>query len=129
MTTIYVPRPIETAAQAAALPIGTVSMPDHPDDKPAVKITTRLWVCIWDVDDDHDATYDVAPNGHMLGSPALVPIEAEEERGTSPESLQDAINRMAARADEAARTGMLPPGRLTIQQQTRYVTPWAPASE
>ncbi|NIB22881.1 hypothetical protein HBA56_04310 [Pseudoteredinibacter isoporae] len=82
-TTIYVPTPITSAEQAEALPIGTVSISDHPDDKPSVKVTPTLWVCVWDVDDDHDATYAVAPISHMLGDFALVPIEAEEERARS----------------------------------------------
>ena len=76
---VYVPTPITSVEQAESLPIGTVSIADHPDDKPAVKVTPTLWVCVWDVDDDHDATYDVASHGHMVGSVALVPVEAKEE--------------------------------------------------
>ena len=79
MTLIYIPQRIETAEQAEALPIGTMSPPDHPEDHPAVKITRNLWVSIWDVDDDHDATYDVAPNGHMIGSIVLVPVKAHTQ--------------------------------------------------
>ena len=76
---VYIPTPITSAEQAESLPIGTVSMPDHPEDLPAIKITEQSWVCVWDVDDDHDATYDVTSNGHMIGSTALVPIEAKGE--------------------------------------------------
>lgn len=79
---VYIPQRIETAKQAEQLPIGTVSMPDHPEDLPAIKITEQSWVCVWDVDDYHDATYDVASNGHMIGSTVLVPIEAEEGADT-----------------------------------------------
>ena len=86
MTVIYVPRLIESAEQAEALPIGTVSISDHPDDKPSVKVTPTLWVCVWDVGDDHDATYAVAPNSHLLGDCALVPIEAEEEH-VAPDAI------------------------------------------
>ncbi|MGP9682053.1 hypothetical protein [Brachybacterium sp. AOP3-A1-3] len=55
---------------------------------------------------------------------ALVPIEAEEEVRVTPEALAEAAQQTLARANRAAATGILPPDRLTIQQQTRYVTPW-----
>ena len=102
---VYIPTPITSVEQAEQLPIGTVSPPDHPEDHPAVKITRNLWVSIWDVDGDHDATYDVASNGHMIGSTVLVPVEAEEER----------VQRI--RYD---RRGY----ESDVHSETRLVTPW-----
>lgn len=124
---VYIPTPITSAEQAESLPIGTVSIADHPDDKPAIKITEQSWVCVWDVDDDHDATYDVASNGHMIGSTVLVPIEAREETRVTPEALVTAVAQVPPRAEEAARIYAIPPGGLTIQQQARLVTPWEEA--
>ena len=109
MTTLYRPVLIETAEQAESLPIGTVSPPDHPEDLPTIKVTEQSWVCVWDVDDDHDATYDVASNGHMIGSTVLVPVEAEEER--------------------VERIKYSPRGYETaVYSETRLVTPWGPVS-
>ena len=79
MTILYKPVLIKSAEQAAALPVGSVSPPSHPDDNPAVKITETLWVSVWDVDDDHDLTYGVASNSYMFNDLVLVPIEAEEQ--------------------------------------------------
>lgn len=67
--TIYVPRLIESAEQAEALPVGTVALSD---DWMARKVQGGGWSMIW------------PPGAHttmrfVIGWTALVPIEAEEE--------------------------------------------------
>ena len=84
MTTLYKPVLIESAEQAEALPIGTVALDvaheTDPDLTPYVKITSKLWVSVWEVSDDHElGGYGVCPNSHIVGDSALVPIEAVEE--------------------------------------------------
>ena len=84
MTTIYVPRLIESAEQAEALPIGTVAL-DHPRGTrdeliPYVKATPDRWASVWDVSAlGNIKSYGTAPNEAMVGDRALVPIEAKEE--------------------------------------------------
>ena len=70
MTVIYVPRLIESAEQAEALPVGTTVT--HPDYWPREKGNLRgSW----------EGPGDAMRNAEMVGFTALVPIEAEEERG------------------------------------------------
>ena len=91
MTVIYVPRLIESAEQAEALPVGTVALDvvheTDPDLTPYVKITSKLWVSVWEVSDDHElGGYGVCPNSHIVGDSALVPIEAVEEH-VAPDAI------------------------------------------
>ena len=111
MTTLYRPVPIESAEQAEALPIGTVVIRTRAG---AIEKGIRGW---W-------SGLTRVPDRTPIGSTALVPIEAEEETRVTPEALAAAAGQMVARAEEAARTYALPPTPLTIQQQTRLVTPW-----
>ena len=115
MTVIYVPRLIESAEQAEALPVGTVAL-DHPtgnaDRLPYVKATATRWASVWGVDDlgAIDA-YGTAPNEAMVGDCALVPIEAEEETREHP-----------TRVEERPESAYLQP-----VQQVRYKTRWETA--
>lgn len=111
---VYIPTPITSAEQAESLPIGTVSMPDDPEDLPAIKITEQSWVCVWDIDEDHDATYDVASHGHMIGSTALVPIEAEEETTEQVQVFRGVVH--------------VGPSAMAPFPARRLVTPWEPVT-
>ena len=117
MTTLYRPVLIESAAQAEALPVGTIAL-DHPtgnaDRLPYVKATATRWASVWGVDDlgAIDA-YGTAPNEAMVGDSALVPIEAEEETREHPRR-----HEKAPRAGEAY---------LRPATMTRLVTPWEEA--
>ena len=72
MTTIYVPRLIESAEQAEALPIGTVGH-EPPHLYAYIKKARNYWRGTGD---------DAALTDYeMLPFTALVPIEAEEEHG------------------------------------------------
>lgn len=116
---LYKPVLIESAEQAEALPIGTVAHDrDHdtePDLIPYIKITPKLWVSVWDVDEAHEiGAYGVCPNSHIVGDTALVPIEAEEET--------TALFRGFAGVFHVSRsTGSFP------TPQRRLVTPWEEA--
>ena len=85
MTTIYVPRLIESAEQAEALPIGTVAVRDYFNEGDdyhhydcARKIDPDTWLQIL----DHDEFGNVL----VLGWTALVPIEAVEEH-VAPDAI------------------------------------------
>ena len=110
MTTVYVPRLIESAEQAEALPIGTVSIDFDSQGQPyQASIRVRGgWYCTGEV--AADGSPRLAPHDVMAGDTALVPIEAEEER-TRPVQLH-------ASAVHAA-----PPSNAT-KPSRRYVTPW-----
>ena len=100
MTVIYVPRLIESAEQAEALPEGTVVKRARKDGIPEVAIK---------YDDDADGeswlgTLDRYWSDHMMvGWTALVPIEAEEGTDTIQTGAEHSYTR------------------------TRYVTPWEEA--
>ena len=116
MTALYKPVLIESAEQAEALPIGTVALDvaheTDPDLTPYVKITSKLWVSVWEVSDDHElGGYGVCPNSHIVGDSALVPIEAEEETREHP-----------TRVEERPESAYLQP-----VQQVRYKTRWESA--
>lgn len=101
MTTLYRPVLIETAAQADALPVGTI-------------VTgTRFGViekanhgCWW------VGTLEL-PDHVAVGCSALVPVEAEEEH-TRPVHLY-------------ASTAHVAPSSSAHKPSRRYVTPWEPA--
>ena len=116
MTTIYVPRLIESAEQAEALPIGTVSTDFDSQGQPRqASIRVRGgWYCTGEV--EADGSPWLAPHDVMAGDYALVPIEAEEEtvRDISPEVGAYGPD------DEIPEHYLGPP-------RTRYVTPWEEA--
>ena len=82
MTTIYVPRLIESAEQAEALPRGTVATYGEKSAKltghHVGHVGTRgdVWLCIG----------EFMPNADMVGWTALVPIEAVEEH-VAPDAI------------------------------------------
>jgi hypothetical protein len=119
MTTIFVPVQITSAEQAAALPIGTISIDaDAPGLVPA-EVSTKEEDGLW-----YGQITAPATNADMVGEFALVPIEAEDEwapmagdracvRGTQTEAyVRDAVSDMPG-----ARVGH------------RLVTPWSPETE
>ena len=80
MKTIYIPRLIESAEQAEALPIGTVGLPNPSDGCRAPYLKTEDgWISAWYPDWKRDGVQDVEADASMVGETALVPIEAEEE--------------------------------------------------
>ena len=112
MTTIYVPRPIESAEQAEALPIGTVAVLwDGPHVIQHATLTSARRGP-WDMD-MHGYEHHL-----FVGWTALVPIEAEEEwavRYDEPDEgavVEPHINEEHARAwaysvDGAARSRLV----------------------
>lgn len=98
MTLIYVPRLIESAGQAEALPLGTVAT------SPIVAaVAIRVGYGLgWSVSGDEMSDM----HAHLVGWSALVPIEAEEE--TRQTIIRD-----------SKPTGEPP--------ETRLVTPWEEA--
>ena len=102
MTTIYVPRLIESAEQAEALPIGTVGH-EPPHLYAYIKKARNYWRGTGD---------DAALTDYeMLPFTALVPIEAEEETREHP-----------TRVEERPESAYLQP-----VQQVRYKTRWETA--
>lgn len=110
MTTIYIPRLIESAEQAEALPVGALAVnweipsaavrigPDEADGYPWLVNSQNLG---W--------------HSHIVGHTALVPIEAEEE----VEAASHVMGKLAASGVEVTeRTGDV------ASWQRRYVTPW-----
>ena len=79
MTTLYRHILIESAEQAEALPVGTVSIDLDSQGQPRqASIRVRCgWYCTGEV--AADGSPWLAPHGAMVGDYALVPIEAEEE--------------------------------------------------
>ena len=108
MTTIYVPRLIESVEQAEALPVGTVSIDLDSQGQPRqASIRVRCgWYCTGEV--TADGSPWLAPYDAMAGDYALVPVEAEEE--WKPD--MDAIPPWPEPTPDPF------PGK------TRYVTPW-----
>src|SRR5699024_3677946 len=111
MTIVYVPRLIESAEQAEALPIGTVAIDLDSQGQPRqASIRVRCgWYCTGEV--EADGSPWLAPHDVMAGDYALAPIEAEEETREHP-----------YRDEEDPDSPYLRP-----IQQTRYVTPWEEA--
>ena len=102
MTTIYVPRLIESAEQAEALPEGTVGH-EPPHLYAYIKKARNYWRGTGD---------DAALTDYeMLPFTALVPIEAEEETREHP-----------TRVEERPESAYLQP-----VQQVRYKTRWETA--
>lgn len=97
MTTIYVPRLIESAEQAEALPEGTVLIRE---DHFAFQKHAGRFVSA----DPHDLP--VAHAWEVVGWTALVPIEAEEERLLFP-----TLYLFERKLNE-------------VHRKTRLVTPW-----
>lgn len=76
--TIYVPRLIESAEQAEALPTGTVAIhPPHPSGAVRVEYGDG-----WQEAGDEET----ADHEYMVGWVALVPIEAEQEH-VAPDAI------------------------------------------
>ena len=86
MTTLYKPVLIETAEQAEALPIGTVSMDFDSQGQPRqASIRVRCgWYCTGAV--AADGSPWLAPHAAMAGDYALAPIEAGEEH-VAPDAI------------------------------------------
>lgn len=118
MTALYRPVEITSAEQAEALPDDAIVIGVETGERYARRFEGDWWGV---TELGTSLAVDLDAGDAVT---ALVPIEAEEETHTTPEAIQDAVNRMIARANRTAATGMLPPYRLTIQQQTRLVTPW-----
>lgn len=102
--TVYVPRLIESAEQAEALPEGTVAA--HPDHWPREKFQSVWQECdgLWD-------------NSAMIGWTALVPIEAEEEWKT----LHEGAWHLKADEDDARNDAN------AYGTRRRYTTDWEEA--
>ena len=94
---------IESAEQAAALPIGTVAILGPHEDGPMSFLRSDGNAPPWYASTDGDSH---TSNGEMVGCIALVPIEAEEE-------TRHCIIR------DSKPTGKQP--------ETRLVTPWEEA--
>ena len=102
MTIVYVPRLIESAEQAEALPVGTVGH-EPPHLYAYIKKARNYWRGTGD---------DAALTDYeMLPFTALVPIEAEEETREHP-----------TRVEERPESAYLQP-----VQQVRYKTRWETA--
>ena len=105
MTVIYVPRLIESAEQAEALPEGTLARHaagSGMDHAHKVRPLGRdLWMAVG----------GNCTNAEMIGWSALVPIEAEEETREHP-----------TRVEERPESAYLQP-----VQQVRYKTRWEAA--
>ena len=86
MTTLYRPVPIESAAQAEALPVGTVAIDLDGQGRPRqASIRVRCgWYCTGEV--AADGSPWLAPHDAMAGDYALVPIEAEEQH-VAPDAI------------------------------------------
>lgn len=127
MTTLYKPVLIESVEQAEKLPIGTIGIDYDSSGQtsdPAIRVANGWHVAGYAEPDGFPTLFK---HSEMVHSYALVPVKAEEEARVTPEALAAAAGQTLARVEEAARTYALPPTPLTIQQQTRYVTPWESA--
>lgn len=76
MTIIYVPRLIQSAEQAEALPVGTVAILDDATLPVALHVTKTAEPLMPWRNGKH-----VGADENVVGAQALVPIEAEEEWG------------------------------------------------
>lgn len=117
MSIIYVPRLIESAEQAEALPVGTVTLPPARHRGPTV-VTVKGRDELWRETGSEQPFTDA----EMLDEIALVPIEAEEEwaliyDGQEPTPCADEADaREWARIDGEGQ-----------QPSVRLVTPWEEA--
>ena len=114
MTALYKPVLIESAAQAEALPVGTVAIDLDGQGQPRqASIRVRCgWYCTGEV--EADGSPWLAPHDVMAGDTALVPIEAEEE-GTREFRGSNGTWHMT------------PPVDAYQSPHIRYVTPWEEA--
>ena len=82
MTTVYVPRLIESAKQAEALPAFTVARCIDGDVRAAIKTIDGIWESIpgFYGEEAHFSE-------DFIGWTALVPIEAEEEFGAGGDGM------------------------------------------
>ena len=85
MTIVYVPRLIESAEQAEALPLFTIATIE---DSPATGYpeVARKIVNGWR---NRDLMDGLIPHANMVGWTALVPIEAEEEFGAGGDGMDE----------------------------------------
>ena len=119
MTVVYVPRLIESAEQAEALPLGTVSIDFDSQGQPyQASIRVRGgWYCTGEV--AADGSPWLAPHDAMTGDTALVPIEAEEEAVQPLSSTAMAADGFSYGPDDE-----IPEEYFDGPPRTRYVTPW-----
>ena len=113
MTTVYIPRLIETAEQAEALPVGTVAI-ESGEQGQAVGASIRVrggWHCTGETE-AYGGMW-LVPHDRMIGDTALVPVEAEEEH-TRPVHLY-------------ASTVHVAPSSTTGKPSLRLVTHWEEA--
>jgi len=108
---MYIPTLIESAAQAEALPVGTIAFdgPDEPEafeNGAAVKVAPDVADGIpWLIN-----AMSTGSNADMIGWTALVPVETEEER------------------EEAGGVSIAHGTTHTWPARTRLVTPWEPVA-
>ena len=126
MTTIYVPRLIESVEQAEALPVGTIAWDRDPamSDQYSIAEKGEPWSDEAQGVDDPPwwigRGQDGATDAQMIGWTALVPIEAEEEWTVGQEDPSWAPGTESwARRFQAQE-----PGRRLFR---RSVTPWEEA--
>ena len=81
MTTVYVPRLIESAEQAEALPVGTVATSEDFAPEVFVKVGPNEWLGTHGPGTMTDLT--------AVGWTALVPVEAEEETGAKGDGMDE----------------------------------------
>ena len=122
MTTIYVPRPIESAEQAEALPVGTVAIDLDSQGQPRqASIRVRCgWYCTGEA--TADGSPWLAPHDAMAGDYALVPIDAEKETVQPLSSTAMAADGFSYGPDDE-----IPEEYFDGPPRTRYVTPWESA--
>ena len=126
MTTIYVPRLIESAEQAEALPEGTVARNESASpggswySPPRIKIRHDMW-----------AGDDLYRSADMVGWTALVPIEAEEKYGAEMKwdagATHDTHVSLGLSLDNARWQVENNPDYATGRIMRQYRTPWEEA--
>ena len=87
MATVYVPRLIESAAQAEALPEGSIVI-NNDGDRYSRHPRWGEW---HSVADDRDLTEDLDSTFRPPTITALVPIEAEEETREHPSRVEERV--------------------------------------
>lgn len=89
--TVYVPRLIESAEQAEALPVGTIAILDDDSLPVSLNVTkTAEYLMPW------RNGRNVGADENVVGAWALVPIEAEEEtleRQRFSQAVPDVLHR------------------------------------
>ena len=121
MTVIYVPRLIESAEQAEALPLGTVVLEVLTEPGEEERVIGADFI-----DDGFDEDLTPGGNWHHV---ALVPIEAEEEWGGSRPNggAWECQNRSHAEDDAAGWNRSAGPDGFHSTPVRRLVTPWGEA--